>query len=163
MVTGHGVPQLSAIESCSVIKRKFPGVVIIADGGIRSSGDIVKSIAIGADAVMLGSLLAGTSDTPGDIHTNSNGTPYKYYSGMASTAGRESWFDRSQTAFVPEGESIRVPLRGKTTEVLERLVGGLRVGMSYCGAKSLEELRERAVWVKVSPAGLIEGTPHGKK
>jgi IMP dehydrogenase len=164
LVTGHGVPQLSAIEQCSRVKNVHGDLVIIADGGIRSSGDIVKALAIGADAVMLGSLLAGTSDTPGDTHKDpETNMLYKYYHGMASEAGRESWFDRGRTAWVPEGESTRVPYKGKTSVVVDQLVGGLKVGMSYAGAHDLAELRAKAQWIKVSPAGLLEGTPHGKR
>ena len=135
---------------------------MVADGGIRDSGDIVKALAIGADAVMLGSLLAGTSDTPGKTHTDQSGMMYKYYHGMASEEGRETWFGREQTAFVPEGESTRMVYKGNTTKVIDRLVGGLQVGMSFSGAHDLEELRENAVWVKVSASGYKEGTPHGK-
>ena len=176
LVTGHGVPQLTAIEDCAKIKwksngfgnglvgSKFKDVVIVADGGIRSSGDAIKALAIGADAVMLGGMLSGTSDTPGDTHKNPDtGMLYKYYHGMASEAGRESWFERSKTAFVPEGESTKVPYKGDTSRVIEQFVAGLRVGMSYAGALSLTELRSNARWVKISGAGGIEGTPHGKR
>jgi IMP dehydrogenase len=181
LVTGHGVPQLTAIEECAKIKTEqnmgiidkpvrtkwstaFPDVVIIADGGVRSSGDAVKAIAIGADAVMIGGMLAGTSDTPGDTHKSpETGFLYKYYHGMASEAGRESWFDHSKTSFVPEGESTSVPYKGSTSVTIDQLVGGIKVGMSYAGAFSLAELREKAKWIRVSPAGLTEAKPHGKR
>lgn len=161
VVTGHGVPQLTAIEQCARIKSVHPYVNIISDGGIRSSGDVVKALAAGSDSVMLGSLLAGSSDTPGDVQIDSDGA-YKYYNGMASEAARSSWFDRTKTAWVPEGESIRIPFKGETEDILNGLIGGLKVGMSYTGAHDLEELRHRARWVRVTGAGLIEGTPHGK-
>lgn len=180
VVTGHGVPQLSAIEGCARVKtqqeygihgdrgtqsyykkRGFLDVSIIADGGIRSSGDIVKALAIGADAVMLGGLLAGTSDTPGETH-QMDGQLYKYYHGMASEKGREGYFDRAKTAYVPEGESTRVPYKGATDKIVEGLMGGLRVGMSYAGADNLAALRQNAQWRRVTGAGAVEGTPHGK-
>lgn len=183
LVTGHGIPQLSAIEDCARIKKRvtndvlideqghllkvygneFPDVAIIADGGIRGSGDVVKALAIGADAVMLGSLLAGTSDTPGETHKDpETGTLYKYYHGMASVEGRASWFDRERTSFVPEGESTRVPYKGSTEKVLETLIGGVRSGLSYAGANNIAELRANAQWRRVTTAGAVEARPHGK-
>ena len=162
VVTGHGVPQLSSIDECARIKNTHPDVLIIADGGIRNSGDIVKALAIGADAVMLGSLLSGSSDTPGDVLVDGVDA-YKYYSGMASAEGRAAWFDKSKTIWVPEGESTRVAYKGETADIVNQLVGGLRVGMSFAGANDIAELRENARWVKVSPAGLVEGSSHGKK
>jgi IMP dehydrogenase len=177
LVTGHGVPQLSAIEDCARIKlypgdpetemimqpNYYPDVAIIADGGIRGSGDIVKALAIGADAVMLGSLLAGTSETPGDTHKDPvTGALYKYYHGMASVEGRASWFDRQRTSFVPEGESTKIPHKGSTEKVLETLLGGVRSGLSYAGAMDIKELREKAQWRRVTSAGMTEARPHGK-
>jgi IMP dehydrogenase len=177
LVTGHGVPQLSAIEDCARIKEYpgdpetqmlmqpnyYPDVAIIADGGIRGSGDIVKALAIGADAVMLGSLLAGTSDTPGDTHKDTEtGALYKYYHGMASVEGRASWFDRERTSFVPEGESTKIPHKGSTEKVLEVLLGGVRSGLSYSGAMNIKELRAMAQWRRVTSAGAVEARPHGK-
>lgn len=160
-VTGHGVPQLTAIQNCYNIKKDFPEVVLIADGGVRNSGDITKAIAGGADVVMIGSLLAGTTESPGEIIEES-GRLLKYYNGMASTEGRKSWFDRDKSGFVPEGISIKIPYLGRSAKkVIEGLVGGLKVGMSYSGAHNLSELREKARWAIVSPAGYIEGTPHG--
>ena len=163
IVTGHGVPQLTAIEDCARIKAHYPDVCLIADGGIRSSGDIVKAIAIGADAVMLGNLLAGTEESPGQTFKNENGTLSKSYAGMASEQGRAEWFDKSSTSYVPEGVSTTIPFKGSAKKVVENLVGGLRVGMSYCDAHNLQELRDNAQWVRVTNAGHREGTPHGKK
>jgi len=164
VVTGHGVPQLTAIEECSKVKDKYSDLVILADGGIRGSGDIVKALAIGADAVMLGSLLAGTDSTPGETHRDPDtGATYKYYHGMASTKGRGTWFNTSKTNYVPEGESTRMPCKGDTKEIVDNLMGGLRTGMSMSGALNLRELRERAVWRRVSSSSVIEATPHGKR
>lgn len=160
-VTGHGYPQLSAIaETC--LARGNHNVAIIADGGIRHSGDAVKALAAGADAIMVGSMLSGTVESPGEI-IEENNRLYKYYSGMASERGRSQWFDREKTGFVPEGVSIKIPYTGKTVEnVINNLVGGLKTGMSYSGASSLDELRAKAQWVRVTNAGVIEGSPHGK-
>ena len=182
VVTGHGVPQLSAIEDCARIKSKsqplhttdgefmgyvdkppYADVMIIADGGIRSSGDIVKSLAIGADMVMLGGLLAGTSETPGPILSDGNGNMYKDYHGMASTKGREGWYDRAKTSFVPEGTSTQTIYKGETSEIVTQLVNSVRVGMSYAGAFSIKELREKAQWRRITNAGHYEGTAHGQK
>lgn len=161
LVTGHGVPQLTALKWAAEARRAFPNVGIISDGGIRTSGDIVKALAL-ADVVMLGSLLAGTLEAPGDI-IEENGQQFKLYAGMASTEGRKGWFDQSKTSFVPEGEATRVKYTGCVVDVVEGLIGGLKVGMSYSGAFSLEDFRKKATFMKVSPAGYIEGTPHGKK
>lgn len=164
IVTGHGVPQLTAINNCSAIKADFPDVMIIGDGGIRSSGDIVKALAAGADAVMLGGMLAGTSDTPGETHRDTaTGSLYKYYHGMASESGRSSWFDREKTSFIPEGESTRVMYKGETRKILNDILGGMRSGFSYSGAYNILELQEKAKWVEVTPAGAHEARPHGKK
>lgn len=175
-VTGHGVPQLSAIEDCVRIKwrgngfsdnspvpSKYHNVTIIADGGIRKSGDIVKSLAIGADVVMIGSLLAGTEESPGDI-IEENDRLYKYYAGMASEYSRSKWFDRVKSGFVPEGISTKIPYTGKTAkDVVNGLVGGLQAGMSYADAHTLLELQGKAKWMRVTGPGVIEGSPHGKK
>ena len=163
LVTGHGVPQLSALEECAEVKNTYPNVALIADGGIKQSGDVVKSIAIGADFVMIGSLLSGTVETPGNI-IEEGGKRYKYYAGMASELGRSSWFETSKTSWVPEGVATKVPYMGKSAKaVVEELVGGLRVGMSYSDARTIQELREKARWKRVTSFGFIEGTPHGKR
>jgi IMP dehydrogenase len=165
-VTGHGVPQLSAIEECAAIKdlsgKCFPDVAIISDGGIRKSGDIVKSLAIGADAVMVGSLLAGTTETPGE-YIEEEGRLFKYYSGMASSEAREKWFDKSKVGLPIEGVSKKVPYLGRSAKrIVNDLCQSVKVGLSYSGAKNIQELREKAMWRKVTNAGYIEGTPHGK-
>ena len=163
LVTGHGVPQLSAIEDCARVKANYPHVALIADGGIRASGDIVKALAIGADCVMIGSLLAGTVESPGEI-IEEGGRLYKYYHGMASTEGRGKWFDRAKSGLPSEGVSTRVPYVGRSAEkVIDGLTASVRVGLSYAGAGNIAELQEKARWCRITNAGQIEGTPHGKK
>jgi len=165
VVTGAGVPQLSAILECARAARPR-GVPIIADGGIRSSGDITKALAAGASAVMLGNLLAGTEESPGATVIR-NGRQYKTYRGMASlwaTARRRSLdspVDEEDIGqIVAEGIEALVPYRGKVADVLRQLVGGLRSGMSYCGARTIPELWENARFVRITPAGLRESLPH---
>lgn len=163
IVTGHGVPQLTAIESCASIKTQWPQVALISDGGVRSSGDIVKALAIGADCVMIGSLLAGTVESPGEI-IEEDGKQYKFYNGMASSEGRSKWFDRTKSGLPSEGISIKVPYVGRrAADVIEGLCASVKVGLSYAGAKNINELQERAQWCRITLAGQIEGTPHGKK
>jgi IMP dehydrogenase len=184
MITGHGIPQLSAIEDCVRIKKNqfagmccgnvnsghgdrhtkvFSDVAIIADGGIRSSSDVVKALAIGADAVMIGSLLAGTEETPGKFLEES-GNLFKYYHGMASEKGRESWFAKSNIGLPSEGISIKIPYTGKSAKkVIENLCSSVKVGLSYAGASNLEELRQNAQWIKITQSGYTEGTPHGNR
>lgn len=162
VVTGHGVPQLTALMWAAEAKKEFPKTTLISDGGIRTSGDLVKALAI-ADVVMLGSLLAGTTEAPGDI-IKENGEEYKLYAGMASEEGRSlnNWFDREKTSFIPEGESVRLRFKGSVANIINDLIGGLKVGMSYAGASTLAELRERATFIKITQNGFFEGTPHGK-
>lgn len=165
VVAGVGLPQLSAIhEAAKALKGS--GAKLIADGGIRFSGDIVKAIAAGADSVMIGSLLAGTEEAPGDVIIY-EGRRFKSYRGMGSIEAME---DGSKDRYfqdveddikklVPEGISGRVPFKGLVSEVLYQLVGGLRAGMGYCGAKNLEKLKT-AKFVKITAAGVNESHPH---
>ena len=176
VVTAHGIPLLSSLEDCARIKWKsngfsddspaqseFHDVALIADGGIRNSGDIVKALAIGADAVIIGGLLAGTKETPGTF-IEEDSRLYKYYAGMASEHGRGSWFDHGKISFIPEGVATKIPYEGKTVgKIIENLVGGLQSGMSYAGATNIRELQQKAQWMRITPAGQIEGTPHGKR
>jgi IMP dehydrogenase len=164
LVTGHGIPQVTAIVETAKIKKHFPNVSIVADGGIRSSGDIVKALALGADAVMIGGLLAGTDKTPGKVKRSRwlFGKKYKSYKGMASVAARKEWFDHAATNFVPEGADTIVPYRGSAKEIVERLVGGLKVGMSFADARNLDELRANAKFVRITENGRVEGTPNFK-
>lgn len=160
-VTGHGVPQATALDQCCAIKKHYPEVAILADGGIRKSSDVVKSLAIGADAVMIGSLISGTLEAPGEL-IEENGKLYKYYSGMASKEGRSKWFDRSKAGMVPEGVSKKIHFTGRSAEkVISDLCSSVKVGLSYSGANNIKELRERVEFRAVTGAGYIEGTPHG--
>lgn len=152
--TGHGHPGLQTIFDCSRTDRD---VAIIADGGIRNSGDIVKALAAGADAVMLGSLLSGTRETPGEILTDGTGRKYKTYRGMASKEAQMDWRGRYSSF---EGVSATVPYRGKAKNVLEDLERGIRSGLSYSGCRSIHELQHRAKFVRQTSAGLGESRTH---
>ena len=163
VVAGVGMPQFTAILECAEEASKL-GVPIIADGGIRYSGDIVKALAAGASAVMLGNLLAGCEESPGEIEIYRN-RAYKVYRGMGSLAAmREGSSDRyAQTdprKIVPEGVEGRVPYRGPLSETIHQLVGGLRSGMGYVGARNLQELRQKARFVRITNSGLRESHPH---
>ncbi len=169
IVTGFGVPQITAIQECARVAREA-GIPIIADGGIRNSGDLVKALAAGASSVMVGSLLAGTTESPGRVVIR-NGRRYKIVRGMASLTAN---IDRQQVAdevretgeeidwekVVPEGVEAVVPYRGNVAEVLDQLVGGLRSGLSYGGAFTIEELWDNAEFIQITPAGLFESKPH---
>ena len=167
IVAGVGVPQMSAVVDCARAGHAA-GVTIIADGGVQHSGDIVKALAGGADAVMVGSLLAGTDETPGEI-VEIDCYRYKAYRGMGSLGamqqGSKDRYFQEQTAdaskLVPEGVEARVPVRGPLAAVVHQLMGGLRAGMGYCGAADLVALRENARFVRISPAGLAESHVHG--
>ena len=158
IITGHGVPQLSAIEECAKIKAFFPGLSIIADGGIRNSGDCVKALAFGADMVMVGSLLAGTEESPGQKVLLEKGL-YKAYRGMASRDARNS-VTKTDSSYTPEGESTYVKLQGPVEHVIQQLVGGMRSGLSYSGAHNLKDLRRYAQYVTVTGNGMAESKPH---
>jgi len=163
VVAGVGVPQITAIYDCATEARKH-GVPIIADGGIKYSGDIVKAIAAGAHAVMLGSLLAGVSESPGETEIY-QGRRFKVYRGMGSVAAMERgskdrYFQEDAKKFVPEGIEGRVPYKGPLADTIYQLVGGLRAGMGYCGTRNLDELREKTQFVRMTGAGLRESHPH---
>ena len=165
VVAGVGVPQLSAVMAVAEVARPA-GVGVVADGGIRYSGDIVKALAAGADAVMVGSLLAGTEESPGETILY-EGRKFKVYRGMGSLeamqAGSADRYSqegrRASHKLVPEGVVGRVPYRGRVSEVLYQLVGGLRSGMGYCGAPNLSTLRQ-AEFIRVTPSGFLESHPH---
>ena len=166
VVAGSGVPQLTAVIECAKAAESA-GIPIIADGGIRQPGDVAKAIAAGAQSVMIGSMLAGTDESPGMIMTR-RGHRYKASRGMAS---REATIDRNRKEgndltqeeieeYVAEGVEAAVPYRGKVREVLTQLIGGLQSGMSYSGAHNLEEFTQKAIFVRMTGAGLRESGPH---
>lgn len=163
VVAGVGVPQLTAIYDCATEARKH-GASIIADGGIKYSGDIVKALASGGHAVMLGSLLAGCAESPGDTEIF-QGRQFKVYRGMGSVGAMEKgskdrYFQEGNKKLVPEGIEGRTPYRGPLADTIHQLLGGLRAGMGYCGAADLLFLREHAQFIRMSGAGLIESHPH---
>ncbi|MGQ0570294.1 MAG: IMP dehydrogenase [Armatimonadota bacterium] len=165
IVTGAGVPQLTAILDCARVAAER-GVPIVGDGGIRSSGDMTKALAAGASTVMLGNLLAGTEESPGALIIR-NGRQYKNYRGMASlwAAARRQALDapvedEDLSQIVEEGVEATVPYRGKAADVLAQLIGGLRSGMSYCGARTILELGQRAQFMRITVAGMKESQPH---
>jgi len=165
IVAGVGLPQFTAIRNCAPVARKF-GKTLIADGGIKYSGDVVKALAAGADVVMIGSLFAGTDESPGEI-VFYQGRTYKAYRGMGSLeAMREGSRDRygqsgvDADELVPEGIEGMVPYRGELQNVLFQLVGGVRAGLGYLGCKNLSELRDKAEFVRISPQGLKESHVH---
>jgi IMP dehydrogenase len=170
VISGAGMPQMTAILACAAEAHR-QGVPCIADGGIKYSGDIVKALAAGADAVMLGSLLAGLEESPGDIILY-EGKRYKVYRGMGSLGAMQGeGADRYGSAqdghrperdkLVPEGIEGQVPYKGKLQDVMHQMMGGLRAGMGYVGAATLAELREKAHFVRITNAGLLESHPHG--
>lgn len=165
IVAGVGVPQLSALKNCVEEARKR-GIPIIADGGIKYSGDICKAIGIGAHTVMIGSLFAGTDETPGETFLF-QGRKYKGYRGMGSLGAmdqgsKDRYFQEGSASskLVPEGIEGKVPYRGPLSEMIYQLLGGLRSGMGYIGAASIDELHKRARFVRISPAGLRESHVH---
>lgn len=165
VIAGIGVPQVTAVMDCAEMAAKY-GKTVIADGGIKFSGDIVKAIGAGASAVMIGSLFAGTKESPGDIEMF-QGRSFKVYRGMGSISAmaagsKDRYFQDSEDSkkLVPEGVEGRVPYRGSLAEVVYQMVGGLRSGMGYCGKKSIKELKTEAEFIKITSASLIESHPH---
>jgi IMP dehydrogenase len=166
VVAGVGVPQVSAVAECASAARPR-GVSVIADGGIKYSGDIVKALAAGADAVMLGSLLAGLDESPGELVIY-EGRRFKEYRGMGSLGAMKgraadryaSGQGTIQGKAVPEGIEGQVPYKGSLADYMYQLMGGLRSGMGYVGAATLQELREKARFIRITNAGLIESHPH---
>lgn len=163
VVAGAGVPQITAIYECASEAARH-GVPVIADGGIKYSGDITKAIAAGADVIMIGSLFAGTEESPGDIEIY-QGRSYKVYRGMGSLGAmkegcRDRYFQEGQEKLVPEGVEGRVPYKGPLAETVYQLIGGLRAGMGYCGARNIHELKTKTTFLRITPAGLRESHPH---
>ncbi len=165
VVAGVGVPQITAIYDCSRVARKHD-IPIIADGGIKYSGDIVKALSAGADTVMLGSLLAGTEESPGELEIY-KGRSYKVYRGMGSIGAmkegsKDRYFQEQQDTkkLVPEGIEGRIPFKGPLAETIYQLVGGIRAGMGYCGTETITALQERGQFIRITSAGLRESHPH---
>lgn len=163
VVAGVGVPQITAVYDCAEVARKY-GKAVIADGGIKYSGDIVKALAAGAHIVMLGSMLAGTDESPGEFEIF-QGRRFKTYRGMGSLASMEKgskdrYFQEEGKKLVPEGIEGRTPYKGSLSDAIYQLIGGIRAGMGYTGSKDLAYLRENAQFVKMTGAGLIESHPH---
>ncbi|MGE6541489.1 IMP dehydrogenase [Bacillus luti] len=163
VVAGVGVPQLTAVYDCATEARKH-GIPVIADGGIKYSGDMVKALAAGAHVVMLGSMFAGVAESPGETEIY-QGRQFKVYRGMGSVGAMEKgskdrYFQEGNKKLVPEGIEGRVPYKGPLADTVHQLVGGLRAGMGYCGANDLEFLRENAQFIRMSGAGLLESHPH---
>lgn len=163
VVAGIGVPQITAIMS-AYEEAKKAGIPIIADGGIKYSGEITKAIAAGADVCMLGSMLAGCDESPGDFELY-QGRKYKVYRGMGSLAAMENgskdrYFQTNAKKLVPEGVEGRVAYRGTVEDTIFQMMGGLRSGMGYCGAKDIKTLQETGRFVKITAASLKESHPH---
>lgn len=163
IVAGVGVPQITAIEECANAAAEY-GVPVIADGGIKYSGDVVKAIGMGASVCMMGSMLAGCEESPGAVELY-QGRKYKVYRGMGSIAAMEKgskdrYFQEDAKKLVPEGVEGRVAYKGYVADTVFQMVGGLRAGMGYAGAKTIDELREKAQFVKITSAGLKESHPH---
>jgi IMP dehydrogenase len=152
--TGHGVPGLTTILECAKSDRDAK---IIIDGGIKNSGDIVKALAAGADFVMLGSLMAGTDESPGEVITYTDGSKRKAYRGMASKKAQEAWRGKSGT---PEGIATTIHYKGSVKDVVKDLVGGIKSGCSYTGASNLRELRTNSVFCQQTNAGHLESSAH---
>ncbi|WP_133127615.1 guanosine monophosphate reductase [Legionella nagasakiensis] len=153
--TGFGVPMLTCIQDCARTDRS-----IVADGGIRTSGDIVKALAFGADFVMIGGLLAGTEPTPGDIITKDDGTQVKRYRGMASREAQEDFLGQMHEWKTAEGVATEVPYRAQQDAIIADIIGGLRSGLTYAGADSISELQRKLNYVLVTQAGRLESLPH---
>lgn len=163
VVAGIGVPQITAIADCAEEADKY-GIRVIADGGIKYSGDITKAIAAGGSCVMLGSLLAGTEESPGELELY-QGRSFKSYRGMGSLAAmdvgsKDRYFQEGAKKLVPEGVEGRVPYKGTLADTIFQMVGGLRSGMGYCGAPTIDDLRHNSEFIHITGAGLAESHPH---
>jgi IMP dehydrogenase len=163
VIAGIGVPQITAIYNCSQAAKPF-GIPVIADGGIKYSGDITKAIAAGGNVVMIGSLLAGTEESPGET-VIFQGRSFKEYRGMGSLSAmalgsKDRYFQENAEKLVPEGIEGRVPFKGAVADTIFQLLGGLRAGMGYCGVKDIDELMNKTHFIRVTSAGLKESHPH---
>ena len=163
VIAGIGVPQITAVYDCGLVAQRL-GVPIIADGGIKYSGDMAKALAAGANTVMLGNLLAGTQESPAETVIY-QGRSYKVYRGMGSlgamkAGSKDRYFQENMDKLVPEGIEGRVPYKGTVSDTIYQMIGGLRASMGYCGVPDLTAMRERTKFVRITSAGLIESHPH---
>jgi IMP dehydrogenase len=163
VIAGIGVPQITAIYDCATVAKSY-GVPIIADGGVKYSGEITKAIAAGADAVMLGSLFAGTEESPGESEIF-QGRQFKVYRGMGSIGAmkegsKDRYFQENESKLVPEGIEGRVPYKGPLKDTIHQLIGGLIQGMGYCGTRTIQELKYDTQFIRITGAGLRESHPH---
>ncbi|WP_138756154.1 IMP dehydrogenase [Paenibacillus sinopodophylli] len=163
VIAGIGVPQITAIYDCASVAREY-NIPVIADGGIKYSGDITKAIASGASAIMVGSLFAGTAESPGETEIF-QGRSFKVYRGMGSLGAmkegsKDRYFQENENKLVPEGIEGRVPYKGPLADTVHQLLGGLRSGMGYCGTSSLDELKNDTQFVRITGSGLRESHPH---
>lgn len=155
IITGHGVPQLTAIAMAYEAASRFD-IPIIADGGLKNSGDIVKALAAGASSVMIGSLVSGTIETPGLVKSG-----MKEYRGMASKKAQESWRGELPQGLAAEGESTLIPCKGSVVNIIDELMGGLRSGMTYIGVDTIKAMYETALFIRMTSSGMQESRPHG--
>jgi IMP dehydrogenase len=153
--TGFGVPMLTCIQDCARADRS-----VVADGGIKTSGDIVKALAFGADFVMIGGMLAGTAPTPGEVLQNKEGTKVKRYRGMASREAQEEFLGQMHEWKTAEGVAVEVPFKDNQDAIIADIIGGLRSGLTYAGANTISELQRKLNYVLVTQAGRIESLPH---
>lgn len=163
VIAGIGVPQITAVYDCAMAAREY-GVPVIADGGIKYSGDVVKALAAGASVVMAGNLFAGTEESPGE-KVIYQGRSYKVYRGMGSLGAmaqgsKDRYFQENMDKLVPEGIEGRVPYKGALADTVYQLLGGLRAGMGYCGVRNIEELKTKTKFIRITGAGLKESHPH---
>lgn len=163
VIAGIGVPQITAIYDCATVAREY-NIPVIADGGIKYSGDITKAIASGASAIMIGSLFAGTAESPGETEIF-QGRSFKVYRGMGSLGAmkegsKDRYFQENENKLVPEGIEGRVPYKGPLADTVHQLLGGLRAGMGYCGTSTLDELKNDTQFVRITGSGLRESHPH---
>ena len=155
IITGHGVPQLSAIAMCASAAKPH-GIPVIADGGIKNSGDMVKALCAGASAIMVGSLVSGTIETPGELKSGK-----KLYRGMASKSAQVSWRGDLPKGMAAEGEATMIACKGPVSDVMNELSGGIRSGMTYLGVDSVSQMSDAALFMEMSSSGVHESRPHG--
>lgn len=155
--TGHGIPNITSIINCVNAERDGKDIPVMADGGIRNSGDIAKALAVGAECVMLGSLLAGTKESPGNIVERLDGSLYKRYRGSASLETKST---HNQSTKHIEGESTTIPFKGSVSYIVEKLNDGLKSALSYSGCRTIKEFNKSAEWVEITNSGMLESKPH---